>query len=117
MYVGDNKYYLKSANYEASTFRTTRNDLDAWEGAPFHSDGAGMKINLNNGHIDAYDFKLTSKNIFLDSGNEADPFMIVRDNSGKVLIYMGSNNYFLKSSDFRSMSDDFGGSGMKLDLT
>lgn len=116
MYVGDSKYYIQSANYKIGTFNKTVNNIEAYEGAPFHADGAGMKIDLNSGHIDAYDFNLTSKNIYLDSGNAANPFMIVRDNYGKALMYMGTNNYFLKSSDFQTMSDYSLGSGMKIDL-
>lgn len=118
MYVGDNNYYLQSVNYAPGMVDKTINNVDGWDGAPFHADGAGMKMDLNSGHIDAYDFTLTSKNIFLDSGNKANPFMIVRDNLGKVLIYMGTNNYFLQSSDFRPMNKNTKvlGSGMKLDL-
>ena len=32
--------------------------------------GSGMRIDLTEGHIDAYDFKLTSKSITLDSSPE-----------------------------------------------
>lgn len=59
---------------------------------------SGMKINLKDGHIDAYNFKLTSSRFLLDSSGESDYFR-VKDNADNNLILIGESEYYLQSSN------------------
>jgi hypothetical protein len=45
-----------------------------------------MKIDLNEGSIDAYNFKLTSNNILLDSSATANPYFMIKDDQNIPLI-------------------------------
>jgi hypothetical protein len=67
MYVDTKKYWLKSADYSEDSGVAT----------------AGIKIDLAKGHIDAFDFTLTSKRVILStSGTETKPYLeIVGDNT------------------------------------
>ena len=61
----------------------------------------GMCIDLENGHIDAYNFKLTSKNVIIDSSENATAYLIVKNNeSGNNLIYISPSEYYIQSDDF-----------------
>lgn len=61
----------------------------------------GMCIDLENGHIDAYNFKLTSKNVIIDSSETATAYLIVKNNdSGNNLIYISPSEYYIQSDDF-----------------
>ena len=101
--------------------------------------GSGMRIDLTEGHIDAYDFKLTSKSITLDSSPE-----IIDEDSGQIgpyfkitspayfydeilgwvpssnvttdLVYMSDQKYELCSSNYRADSSGNIISGMIIDL-
>ena len=76
LYIGDEEYYLSSANYVSA--------MDATENEP----ADGMKINLQDGHVDAYNFKLTSSNILLDSAPEGDnDYFCIGNNTGNKLSY------------------------------
>ena len=84
--------------------------------------GEGTKIDLQTGKFDAYNLLFTSKNIYLDSTENADPFFVVRDDHGHNLIYAGTQNYYLKTCDYSPRIADENnittqyGSGMKIDL-
>ena len=60
-----NAWYLQSSNYR----------LPEGDNA-----GAGMKIDLGLGHIDAYNFKLTSNNVLIDSNPKSakDPYFEIK---------------------------------------
>lgn len=78
----------------------------------------GMNINLTNGHIDAYNFKLTSSKILIDSSEDADPYFRIKDSSYtesgernfNTLINIGIDDYYLQSREYASTN------GMKIDL-
>jgi hypothetical protein len=75
--------------------------------------GSGTRFNLQTGHIDAYNFLLTSKNVLIDSRVEADPFFVIKDNDGCILFHAGQDKgYYLQSHGY-SMENQ---SGMKVDL-
>ena len=61
--------------------------------------GAGMLIDLSNGAIDAYNFKLTSERISLSSQGST-YFDIKNQDKSKSLIYITTNQYYLQSSDY-----------------
>ena len=89
--IGKDSYYLQSNNYASN---------------------AGMKINLLTGHIDAYNFKLTSSRFVLDSHpTGTNPYFEVKGQSGNKLIHIGANSYYLQSNNFKDNA-----SGMRIDL-
>lgn len=85
-----------------------------------YSTSTGMKIDLSNGHIDAYNFKLSSGNMLLDSANQKFEFQVGTSNNSKFLIkhadgqnlfYVGKDSYYLQSKNFEQNS-----TGTRLDL-
>lgn len=110
--IANDSYYLQSDHYKAATFSTPSADVNANE----VENGQGMLIDLMKGTINAYQFSLASKNILLNAGDSASDYLSVRDNNGKVLMYLGDNAQFLKSSDYVQYKDDFPGMGMRLNL-
>jgi hypothetical protein len=80
-----------------------------------------MKINLVDALIDAYNFKLTSKNIYLDSSSDADkdstnPYLLIKSNDGNNLFYVSNKNYYLKTNDYTAGENGTTGKGVKVDL-
>ena len=57
-----------------------------------------MRIDLKKGNIDAYNFSLSSKNVFINSNDDAKAFFVIKDNAGSNLFYAGSDKYYLKST-------------------
>lgn len=115
--IANDSYYLQSDHYKAATFSTPSVDVNANE----VENGQGMLIDLMKGTINAYQFSLASKNILLNAGDAASDYLSVRDNYGKVLLYLGDNDYFLKSSNFRALDNNtsgnlYPGMGTKIDL-
>lgn len=122
IYVGSEKYYLQTDDYKSVLYSFE-------EGAEVDPTAAGTHLNLADGHFDAYNFKLSSKNIFINSANDEDhylgePYFVVRDiqekdgkQIGVNLFYAGVDQYYLKSSDFTSINDETGqGKGIKINL-
>lgn len=87
----DKGYYLKSDNYIAGEFATANGVI----GKP----GAGILFDLYSGALDAYNLKITSKNIFIDSTKTANPYFVVKDNNGYNLIHAG-DNFYIQSSNY-----------------
>lgn len=119
--VASNEYYLQSDNFEAAKFLDLDKDIDAIEDAFVDAeDGKGMKIDLQQGTINAYQFQLASKNILLNAGDNAKDYLAVRNNNGEILMYLGESRQFLKSDTFIAPdnSDDkhYPGMGMRIDL-
>ena len=59
-----------------------------------------MKIDLKLGRIDAYEFTLASKNIYLNSGADATNYFVIKDNDNNMIFNAGKNSYYLKSADY-----------------
>lgn len=109
-------YYLQSQNYKNGTY--------SWEDTVAHGKtGAGTFFDLVEGTIDAYNFKLQSKNVLIDSSEKADPYFVVKsdadlkDSNGnsignRNLIYCGKGLYYLQSGDYQENV-----AGTKIDLT
>ena len=88
IHIGQNNYYLQSDNYSN---RGASDDVD-------NPNGSGMKIDLNRGRIDAYNFRLNSKNVLINSSDNASSYLSVKDDGGNILFNVGRNSYYLKSS-------------------
>ena len=52
-----------------------------------------MRIDLKNSRMDAYEFTLASKNIYLNSGTDATRYFIIKDNDNNMIFHAGKNNY------------------------
>lgn len=78
----------------------------------------GMLIDLSNGHIDAYNFRLTSSSIYMDSATNTFEFDVAEgghfaiEGSKKDLLYFSSADSYIQSNNFSSSSE----TGMKIDL-
>lgn len=96
VYIGSDKYYLQSNNYE-------KEDEDSG------TLGDGMKIDLVDGHIDAYNFKLTSNRLFISSeGTITSPYIRIKDNINTADEYDDENNLLLITDDkFEIQSGDY----------
>lgn len=94
IFIGGEKegYYLQSDDFEPTIFNFNE--------TASNSQGKGMKIDLKNGHIDAYEFTLASKNIYLNSGNDVTKYFVIKDNDNNMIFHAGKNDYYLKSADY-----------------
>ena len=113
MLVSDTEYYLQSDNYNNNT-----------------GSQAGMKINLQNGHIDAYDLKITSSIFTIDSINDifklntktitidstatgSNPYFRIGPNETTTLMNISSNSYYLQSANYSTANK----TGMNINLS
>ena len=110
MFIGseDEGYYLRTDNYEPTIFNFNEKMSN--------SQGTGMKIDLKDGKIDAYDFTLASKNIYLNSGEDATEYLVIKDNDNNMIFYAGSDDYYLKSVDYTKATRLEPGAGTLINL-
>jgi hypothetical protein len=85
-------YYLKSNDFTYTAF----NKEDGAES----EQGSGFLLDLTNGHINAFNLSIASKNVFIDSSEKADPFLIIKDNDGCNLIYAGQKDFYIQSHTY-----------------
>lgn len=101
VYVGSDGFYLKSATYR----ETTTDQV-----------GAGMKLDLTNGKIDAYNFALTSDKVILTTtGSTLQPYLLVKGNNGKAIINIDNTNQYIQSSNYSTTAGEE--AGMLIDLS
>ena len=101
MYVASDGFYLKSATYKETS------DTEV---------GAGMKLDLTNGKIDAYNFALTSDKVILTTtGSELQPYLLVKGNNGKAIINIDNTNQYIQSSNYNTTTGEE--AGMLIDLS
>ena len=98
IYIANNEYYLQTDDFKEWNF--TASD----DSGELDFSGKGMRIDLKDGRIDAYNFRLSSKNVLINSADNSDAFFVIKDNYGSNLFYAGPNDYYLKSSDFDGVS-------------
>ena len=122
MEISDGAYYLQTDNYKQTNFQ--RFDREA----PFteaNGPGDGFKLDLKNSLLDAYNLKITSKNLFINSTGDGNPYFVIKSDyseteneSYRNLMYVDNETYYLQSVDFKSKDEDEGymGSGMKLTM-
>lgn len=73
----------------------------------------GMQIDLENGHIDAYDFKLTSGHVIIDSNGSTTGYLKVLDSSNNNLVFISGDEYYLQGSDKDSLRIDLKNNTLK----
>ena len=115
MLISDREYYLQTDNYTKTDFPVGDN-VEASNGAGFRIDLGGLDDdgNYKGGYIDAYNLKLTSKNLFINSVDSTKPYLIVKNDAGRNLMLVNDNSYYLQSADYETMSNSSLGKGMKL---
>ena len=93
IHIGEENYYLQSINYESNT--------------------DGMKIDLNNGLIDSYKFKLNSSGIDLNSSATGDQnYIRIGDPDGNGgITFTGNNKLTIKANSLK-LTGSFGGSNL-----
>lgn len=96
MWINDDDYYLQSANYKNT-----------------EDQKAGTKFDLVEGHLDAYNFKLTSKNVIIDSSATAPAFFEIKNDASQSLFKASNSQYYLQTANF----DNAGSTGVKIDLS
>ncbi len=125
IFDGTKNGIIKSGNYDGEIYDSDGNlIIDA-------SGERGMKIELTTGHIDAYNFRISSGNMTLDSGKQQFLFNIGDQNSSyfrictigdgadtekKTLFNVSSSNYYLQTEDFAREANGVTGKGTKIDL-
>lgn len=86
-HIANDEYYLQTDNY-----------IPYGEESP-----AGMKIDLQTGHIDAHDFNLTSKYLIMNSQGTIDsPYLQIKSTKQdieKFLVHISNDKFFLQSVD------------------
>lgn len=110
IFIGGENYYLQTDDYTDWDFTYT----DASGELDFT--GKGLKLDLKNGSLDAYNFQLSSKNVFINSTDSTSAYFVIKDNTGVNLFYAGPTDYYLKSVDYQPMTKEFLGSGIKITL-
>lgn len=115
IYIGLDDYYLQSENYSPMGTGGFQSD------GALNNPGRGMRISLrqngvNEPYIDAFNLKVMSQNIFLDSTSNAQNYFIVKSGDGNNLLNIGANAYYLKTNDFNSDSKKGALAGLKIDL-
>lgn len=89
--IGTSEYYLRSDNYI--------------------SNKEGLNLDLKNGRLDAFNFKLVSGKVVFDSTEGNHPYFYVRNKSdSNYLIYLGPDANYIASNNYTSSS------GMMIDL-
>ena len=108
IYVDSDKYYLQTDDYSEVDFNEGDGGIS--------NTGSGLRLDLKDGILNGYNFRLSSKNVMINSSDKSTAFFIIKNDDGNNLFYAGPDNYYLKSNDFESMSDNSLGSGLKLTL-
>lgn len=96
IHIGDDEYYLQSANYEAGAFSIE----DGIESIG----GQGIHIDLETGAIDASNLYITSKNLLINSKDSNLPYFMIKDDDGCNLFYASKNHYYLQSHGFSTIN-------------
>lgn len=85
IHLGTDAYYLRSDNYVTDT--------------------SGLNLDLKNGRLDAFNFKLVSGKVVFDSTEGNHPYFYVRNSSDtNYLIYLGPNQNYIASNDYTANS-------------
>lgn len=101
--ISSSDYFLQTANFVQETRDTA---------------GVGTRIDLETGQIDAYNFKLKSNRVLIDSSPKTSTYFKILSyddtaaSDNKELIYIGKNNYYFQTADY----DKTTGEGAKFDL-
>jgi hypothetical protein len=116
MHIGSTKFWLKSADYSEDIHGNSE---------------AGMKIDLTNGKIDAFNFKLVSSKVILSTTNPyfkiegsdrtlmyvSDDSQYIQDNNGNMTINLNTGKITAKSFDLSAGVEDDNGSTQLLTLS
>lgn len=138
IYISNDDYYLQSNDYVAGTYSDvdgvtvdndgylikklteTTNKYVNVSGADTSEKvlgvGTGVYFNLQDGKLDAYNLKITSKNIFFNSAKNANPYFVIKSNKGNNLFYVGSSAFYLKTDNYQEANGTNPATGFKFNL-
>jgi len=119
MFIGGEKegYYLQSDEYNETKFTLNETESNGLTTPTTDTTGTGMRLDLKNGTLDAFDFYLTSKNVMLNSKDSSKPYFVIKDNCNNMLMHIGGTKFWLKSADYSETAAGEPESGMKIDLS
>lgn len=119
MFIGGEEqgYYLQSDEYNETNFTLNETESNGLKTPTTDTTGTGMRLDLKNGTLDAFNFYLTSKNVMLNSKDPSKPYFVIKDNFNNMLMHIGSTKFWLKSADYSEDSNGNSEAGMKIDLT
>ena len=117
VHIGHNKYELQSDQYIETEF--TLNEVESNKLTTPSTDkaGTGMKLDLKEGTLDAFNFYLISKNVMLNSKDSAKPYFVIKDDYNNMLMHIGNSKFWLKSADYSETAAGEPEAGMKIDLS
>lgn len=117
IYIGLDDYFLQTENYVPMGENAFGAD------GVINNPGKGMRISLYHNvneniepYINAFNLKVLSKNLLLDSSSTADNYLIVKADSGNNLLCVGTEEYYLKTDDYNADSTKGALKGLKIDL-
>lgn len=122
IFDGTKNGIIKSGNYDGEVYDSDGNLVISTSGAQ------GMKIELTTGHIDAYNFRISSGNMTLDSAKQQFLFKIgdstasyfricsTNETTKKTLFNVQADSYYLQTEDFVAETTGVVGQGTKIDL-
>lgn len=117
IYIGLDDYYLQTENYVPMGENAFGAD------GTINQPGKGMRISLfhdiNNDiepYINAFNLKVLSKNLLLDSSSTATNYLVVKADSGNNLLCVGTEEYYLKTDLYNDDPEKGDLGGMKIDL-
>ena len=119
MFIGGEQegYYLQSDEYNETKFTLNETESNGLTTPTTDTTGTGMRLDLKNGTLDAFDFYLTSKNVMLNSKDSSKPYFVIKDNCNNMLMHIGGDKFWLKSADYSEDTNGNSEAGMKIDLT
>ena len=117
VHIGHEKYELQSDQYIETEF--TLNEVESNKLTTPSTDkaGTGMKLDLKEGTLDAFNFYLISKNVMLNSKDSQKPYFVIKDDYNNMLMHIGNSKFWLKSADYSETAAGEPEAGMKIDLS
>lgn len=111
IYIDQNNYFLQTDDYKEYIFDSSES------GKNNNYDGAGLRLDLKDGSLNSYNFKLVSKNVMINSQEKYEPYFVIKNNEGRNLIYVGGTNsyeeFYIQSANFNTSNR----TGIRIDFT
>lgn len=117
VHIGHEKYELQSDQYVETEFTLNEVESNGLKTPSADEAGTGMKLDLKEGTLDAFNFYLISKNVMLNSKDSQKPYFVIKDDYNNMLMHIGNSKFWLKSADYSETAAGEPEAGMKIDLS
>lgn len=117
VHIGHEKYELQSDQYIETEFTLNEVESNGLKTPSTDEAGTGMKLDLKEGTLDAFNFYLISKNVMLNSKDSQKPYFVIKDDYNNMLMHIGNSKFWLKSADYSETAAGEPEAGMKIDLS